>query len=364
MTKAQSGMHVPARDEGRVPWVDYAKGLCIIMVVMMHTTLGVEKAAGTVSWLNAAIEFARPFRMPDFFLISGLFLARVIGRDWRTYLDRKVVHFLYFYVLWVVIQWAMKDVYPAYKAGDPAGAGWDLLSAVWDPPGTLWFIYMLPIFFVLAKLVRPLPPVLVLGAAALLQAWPRDSAFLQDSGLFMVDEFCERLVFFLAGTYAAEYVFRFADLADRHRRLALGGLALWGLVNGLLVQAGIAHAPVVGLLLGLVGALAVITTGVLLSAVNWLGALRYCGQHSLVVYLAFFVPMAFLRTVLLKLGVIDDLGTLSLLITAVSVVLPLILHRVVKGGPLRFLFERPAWAWIAPKRPAVPRERLAMVAAE
>ena len=30
----------------RVGWVDYAKGICIVMVVMMHSTLGVEVAAG------------------------------------------------------------------------------------------------------------------------------------------------------------------------------------------------------------------------------------------------------------------------------------------------------------------------------
>ena len=59
----------------RVDWVDYAKGICIILVVMMHSTLGVEKAAGELSWLNGFIEWARPFRMPDFFLISGLFLS-------------------------------------------------------------------------------------------------------------------------------------------------------------------------------------------------------------------------------------------------------------------------------------------------
>jgi hypothetical protein len=46
--------------------------------------------------------------MPDFFLISGLFLANVIDRDWRTYLDRKVVHFFYFYLLWMTIQFAVK----------------------------------------------------------------------------------------------------------------------------------------------------------------------------------------------------------------------------------------------------------------
>ena len=95
-------------DGHRVAWVDYAKGFCIIMVVMMHSTLGVEKAAGGEGWMHYLVEFARPFRMPDFFMIAGLFLARVIDRDWRTYLDKKVVHFAYFYVLWLTIQFAFK----------------------------------------------------------------------------------------------------------------------------------------------------------------------------------------------------------------------------------------------------------------
>ena len=73
----------------RVDWVDYAKGFCIVMVVMMHSTLGVEAAAGREGWMHALVDFAKPFRMPDFFLISGLFLARVIDRDWRDYLDKQ-----------------------------------------------------------------------------------------------------------------------------------------------------------------------------------------------------------------------------------------------------------------------------------
>jgi uncharacterized membrane protein YcfT len=37
-------------DRERVAWVDYAKGFGIVMVVMMHSTLGVEQAAGARSW--------------------------------------------------------------------------------------------------------------------------------------------------------------------------------------------------------------------------------------------------------------------------------------------------------------------------
>jgi UDP-glucose 4-epimerase len=31
---------------GRIDWVDYAKGICIVLVVMMHSVLGVEAATG------------------------------------------------------------------------------------------------------------------------------------------------------------------------------------------------------------------------------------------------------------------------------------------------------------------------------
>jgi uncharacterized membrane protein YcfT len=89
---------VTARND-RVDWVDYAEGFCIVFVVMMHSTLGVGAATGQTGWLHHVVAFALPFRMPDFFMISGLFLALVIDRDWRTYLDRKVVHFAYFYLL-------------------------------------------------------------------------------------------------------------------------------------------------------------------------------------------------------------------------------------------------------------------------
>src|SRR3979409_948174 len=152
----------------RIDWVDYAKGICIVMVVMMHSVLGVELAAGQTGFMHLLVAFAKPFRMPDFFLISGLFLSVVIDRDWRTYLDRKVVHFAYFYVLWVTIQFGLKA--PSFAAE----TGWThvvlvLLESFFEPFGTLWFIYLLPVFFVVAKATRRMPPLMIWGMAALLE---------------------------------------------------------------------------------------------------------------------------------------------------------------------------------------------------
>ena len=84
---------------------------------------------------------------------------------------------------------------------------------------------------------------------------------------------------------------------------------------------------------------------------------RYCGRNSIVIYLAFFLPMAVTRAVLLRLGIISDIGTISLIVSATAVIGPLVLFWIVRGTFARFLFERPNWAHL--RRPAarmVPAE--------
>ena len=329
----------PAKEtRHRIDWVDYAKGICIILVVMMHSTLGVEKAAGAESWLNGFIDWARPFRMPDFFLISGLFLAARIDRPWREYLDSKVVHFAYFYILWMTIQFGLRG--PGIYAADGAGAlGQAYLTGYVQPYGTLWFIYMLAVFFIVVKWLRSASPVIVFIFAAALEAMPIDTGWLP------VDEFAARFVYFYAGYWLASWVFAWADHVNTRSMAAiLSGLFIWGMANGALVASGIATLPLASLALGFIGAGAVVATGVLFSKLSFMGWLRYCGENSIVIYLAFVLFMAATRTILLKVGFPPDLGAVSLIVTAVSVTGAVILHRVTRGTRLDILFRRPAWA--------------------
>jgi len=327
-----------AASAGRVDWVDYAKGICIVMVVMMHSVLGVELAAGQTGFMHVLVAFAKPFRMPDFFLISGLFLSVVIDRDWRTYLDRKVVHFAYFYVLWVTIQFGFKA--PGFAAESSwAHVGFLYLESFIEPFGTLWFIYLLPIFFVITKATRKMPPLLIWTVLALLEA-----AHIE-TGWTVIDEFGARFVYL-----CAEYVFALSDRARARPSLALIGLALWALVNGSLVWFGFSEWPLVSLMLGLSGACAIVIMGTLLARAHWLGFLRFCGEHSIVIYLAFFLPMAATRTLLLRAGPIHDIGTISLVVTIVGVLGALAIWRAALAVGAHFLFERPAAFWISPKK--------------
>jgi uncharacterized membrane protein YcfT len=328
---------------GRVAWVDYAKGICIVMVVMMHSVLGVEGAAGEPGFMHLFVAFAKPFRMPDFFLISGLFLSIVIDRDWRTYLDRKVVHFAYFYVLWVTIQFGFKAPYFAAETGW-SHAGYLYLESFIEPFGTLWFIYLLPVFFALTKSTRKIPPELIWVLAALLE-----SAHVA-TGWTVIDEFCARFVYFYSGYLFAYYVFALSDRAKTRPVLALVALALWAIINGGLVAFGASEWPLISLMLGLSGACAIITIATLLARAHWLNFLRFCGEHSIVIYLAFFLPMATTRTLLLRAGVIHDVGTMGLIVTIAGVLGALALWRMALAVGANFLFERPAAFWIALKK--------------
>jgi uncharacterized membrane protein YcfT len=335
---AADSLPAAAIAKSRVDWVDYAKGICIILVVLMHSTLGVEKAAGQITWIHGFIEWARPFRMPDFFLISGLFLAQRIDRPWREYLDSKVLHFVYFYLIWMTILFFAKSGILTGGIGLSEGfAMW--ASGFILPNDAVWFIYMLPVFMAVIKLARPVPPILIFAAGAVLEAMHVQTHWL------VIDEFAARFVYVFAGYWLSTHIFSFARLVGGQPVPAVtAGFAAWALVNTLAVNSGYSTQPGVSLALGFLGACAVVTAGVIISKFSFAEALRYCGENSIIIYLAFSLFMSATRIILLRFGQPADLGIVSLICAAAGITGPLVLFWAVRATPLSFLFKRPAWA--------------------
>ena len=334
----------------RLDWVDTAKGLSIILVVMMHSAYGVGEETGQVGYLNYIIGWATPFRMPEFFLISGLFLGQVIARPWKLYADRRVVHYFYFYLLWAALQILFKV---GLGTGDVTSALAGIALAVVEPYGVLWFIYLLAVFSLVAKLLYTfkVPHWLALAGAAALQIAP------VHTGFYTFDQFAEYLVYFYAGYALAAQVFRIVDWAQRHVAISIAALIAYGLVSGFLVFAGgsalhpgdtvMGYAAIPGLHLALAfaGSLAVCVTAAMLAKLTVMNWLRWLGEHSIVVYLSFSIPMAATRVLLLKLGVIQNASVIGTIVMLAALVAPLVLYWIIqKTGVGKFLFERPAWA--------------------
>jgi uncharacterized membrane protein YcfT len=275
-----------------------------------------------------------------------------------------VLHYFYFYALWAVIHILFKV---ALVERDPLLAATYLARAVVEPYGVLWFIYMLAVVAAASKVLFELgvPRWLVLAGAAALQMAP------VHSGIYILDQFADYFVFFYAGYALAPAIFRLVDFAGRHVALSVAGLAVWALATGLLVftpghvvapghvTMGLAGLPGVHLVLAVAGASALCVLAGLLSRLAFMDWLRWLGGKSIVVYLAFALPMGVVREVLLRLGLVRDAGLLSTVVMVAAIVAPLVLWWLVqKTGWGRFLFERPAWAHI----PGAPGSRSARAA--
>ena len=183
-----------------------------------------------------------------------------------------------------------------------AGAGGLLqayLMGLIDPFGTLWFNYMLAVFLLVVRALRHVPPLAVFAVAALLEMAP------VETGWVLADEFAARFVYFFAGYWMAER--------------------------------GWSQLPGIGLALGFIGAAAVVSLGVWLSQFRAARAIGYCGENSIVIYLAFFLFMAGSRGVLMKFVLRLDTGVIG----------PVPLYWAVRNTRLSFLFQRPLWARLA-----------------
>jgi len=350
----------------RLSWVDTAKGISIILVVMMHSAYGVGEETGGTGILHWIIGFATPFRMPEFFMISGLFLSQVINRDWQRFADRRVVHYFYFYFLWAFLQILFKV---ALGTGDPVAAASYMAWAVIEPYGVLWFIYMLAVFSAATKLLHDakVPHVVVIGAAALLQMAP------VATGSYIVDQFAEYFVYFYSGYVFAPLIFKLVDWSMDHVPLAILGIVAWGLVDAALVFSpgfevqpkhmlmGLAELPGLHLILAITGSITLCVLAGLLSKLPFMDWLRWLGAHSIVVYLSFSIPMSMTRVILMKLGIFESTSVLSIIVMLSALIAPLVLYAVIQvTGWGKFLFERPAWAHI----PGTPGSRSYVKAAQ
>ncbi|MGL4441601.1 MAG: acyltransferase family protein [Bosea sp. (in: a-proteobacteria)] len=342
----------------RLQWADVAKGLSIALVVMMHSTLGVQEAMNAAGWLNPVVEFAKPFRIPAFFLIAGFFFAGMLGRSWRALIDRRVLHFVYFLLLWSGILFVLKGGFLGLTS--PNAALNSLGLSLLEPNSALWFIHALIVFAVVARASAEMPAWLVVGGAALLHM------LMPETGWTAIDEFAQRFVFFVAGCRMAQTVANLASEAAKKPRTSLlivmataisTALAVWPASLG--IGGGIsANIAIMSLVLGFTGGLSLIIVAVHLAASRIGPALAHLGRNSLTIYVAFTIPMATMRIVLIKCGLFTDPGIVSVIVWTFALLAPLLMALVARRFGASFLFDKPGWVRLGERR-SVPRLRAA-----
>lgn len=333
----------------RYAWVDFAKGFCIVAVVALWVSHEFEARGLTsqITWLNRFVWFAGPFRMPDFFLISGLFLSRVIDRPWKSYLDTKVVHYLYFFLLWTLIivptMWLIGRDTPDTVAQAAGQIGDKLIGT---PFAMLWFIMFLSIYFVFIRLTRWVPTWLMFPAAVAMMLFPLTT------GQYHLDRFGVYFVYAYAGHVFANRFFALAEWTRSHKRLAIALLLVWVVVNKFAVQAGWAEVRPPLLVLAFVGISAVVMASSLVCDFRQATWITYLGKNSIAVYLGFYIPMVLIVEAMRRSPLAEQLGLIGAAAVVGSVAISVGAFVLAKRFGLGFLYVRPAWARLVPSKKA------------
>jgi uncharacterized membrane protein YcfT len=293
---------------------------------------------GQAGWIVPFEEFARPFRMPDFFLLSGLFVGAVLQRPWRSYLDTKVVHYWYFLLLWTLIIVPIAWLGGTHRPASGSAALAELAFKLYKPEAMLWFILMLPVYFVVTRLLQRVSVAVVLPVSAALMA------VQVHTGIYPLDWFAKYFVFFYAGHVLASQVLGLADWGGRRPWLAAILLALWAVVNHWFTTSEHAGQGSALLVFGFLGIGAVVLLSSLLARHAWSEPLRRLGAHSIVVYLGFYVPMLVILRGFRLWAPQADVNLVATSAWAGSIAVALLTYWLLRRTPLRFIYERPAWA--------------------
>jgi fucose 4-O-acetylase-like acetyltransferase len=304
----------------RQVWIDHARGIAILLVVLGHAIHIVERQCGGSLPQSLLIldRIIYTFHVPVFFFLSGLFVAASYARRGASgLLWHRTKTLLYPYALWAAIQ----AVLEAVGTGEfPRALGTAFARILYFPPAHFWFLFVLFFCVVVSVGVRRVvedegQSVIALAVLAFcwygLHVW-MPAGPLRDMGASLP-------YFALGGIYTATR-HRIRPLRSAAVRAVLAWCVFVGAAS-LAVSKGLETAPLLRLPLGILGVTATCMTAILVPDGRKGAWLAHLGRRSLVIYLTHVIAI---HVVLVGLGGLGVYAALCIAMLA-GVALPLVL---------------------------------------
>jgi len=326
---------------GRQQWADIAKGLSIVFVVFHHV-VGWPFQQGFIENTNLyhlynAMQY---FRMPLFFMAAGLFARSTIYGDNAKFIGR-VRFLMYVFILWSVIRYGFEgSLSLMFSAAnfDPS----EILGILLWPMPSLWFLYALAIFTIIARLTRNIPIEWLILGAVCVNLTINMSTYVApafDTGLPIVNRVLTYYVFFLLG-YARPGMWSSIANAATWPLALLATAAFFGLYVidyvglGREVRGTILFMQVLSLFSG-------VLICAMLQGTAFGRLFEFVGRHTLPVYLMHVYVLEACWRVAVKIAPASFADPLMIAITALAVGLPIVAYHIAMKLGLNFLFEWP-----------------------
>jgi len=323
----QQLLNLKALQSNRLSWIDYAKGIAIILVVYRHVLIGFSRYGLEVDpILMAANEMVFTFRMPLFFVLSGLFIRKSLSkRGLKGLIGNKLNFLLYPYLLWAAIQVTLQICFSSFTNSSRGLI--DYLYILVQPRAIdqFWFLYALfnvtVLYMVLDDRFKlPKWSQLALGAVFhLLSQYVADYSLIRDLLYYYI--------FFGMGDSLSKFILKEKNqpLFVSKKLFAVLGLLFVVSQWYWLMNKDSVHFVVLALV-SVIGCAFMLNVSFMIAKTDKFKVLRWVGFHSLYVYIMHVMVTSALRTVMVSGFHITD--TVLLLISGIflGVLLPIMFY--------------------------------------
>jgi fucose 4-O-acetylase-like acetyltransferase len=340
----------------RLTWIDYARGIAIILVVYRHTFEGLKESGLPLDdymFLEYANIFFFSFRMPLFFIISGIFVSGSLHkRGLGKFNETKARSILYPYFLWACLQIGLQMIFSNYTNGHPTAKIFLYLFYLPREIAQFWYLYALfnvAVLYVIVKVKLKLNSFQQIGLGIGLY-YISAITYQHDIIIGFLSDIFHYYIFFAIGDAVSNY------MLDRNnfkyfesRKLSLFFLLPFLGAQLYFLTENMNHAstkymfveyfqPLTFIVIALTGCVFIINLCFILQSKKILNWLPQLGKHSLYIYVAHVIVFASVRIMLRSVFGINNVLVLLFAGILAGLIVPVFLYKLSVKLNMRWLF--------------------------
>jgi len=346
-------------NRNRQPWIDYARGISIILVCYRHSFEGVNESGlindnyPVLKYLNI---FLFTFRMPLFFIISGIFLSVSLMRKGLTeYISDRFKTIYYPLLIWGALQISLQLLFADFVN---VKREWiDYFYLIVQPRKIEQFWYLNTLFLVgviysiinvklhLNRIQHFLLSIIFYAMGSYLHA--------QNSriGAYMLTDVLHFYIFFAIGDCLSTILLnKENNKYFTNFKIFIPVLLLFIVTHYYSTKINLKYEylkvmyvenyqPIFFLLVSLTGCLFITIVSMYFSKYNIFKFLRIIGYHSLYIYVMHLFVTAAVRIYCLHFLHVQNVTILILISTILGIIIPMIFYNILSKSGFWWLFS-------------------------
>lgn len=314
----------------RIEWVDYAKGISMILVVLHHVIVRDVNSIFYSEWLISINDSLKLFRMPLFFFLSGLFIYKGLNMDIKTFLNKKVKNLLFVYIVWNFMWYSLVIVLLYYLIGNAVDFNW-ILSLFYDPP-IYWFLYALVVFSIITYLFRK--NIWLVLLLSIIGYGVSISNGNHHSPTFL-DEILRYYLMYLTGYYFSKNIENYSKMIKKRYAILL---PVYFYIVGIVINSSLNNNFILILPLMILGIILGVSLAKIMVEIKILSFVEFIGKNTLPIYILHVYPTLFFTAILTKVG-LDNLVVYTGIQFIMALILPIMAFKLMGKTPLKVMFN-------------------------